>query len=53
MYKIRLDYIVVIFDGCLARGAKFSALLVFAEGKEYNKRRSFGEGAESLLIERT
>ena len=40
-------------SGCLARGTKVFAPLVFAEGKEYNKRRSFGEGAESLLIERT
>ena len=31
--------------------AKVSAPLVFAERKEYNKRRSFGGGAESLLIE--
>ena len=31
----------------------FPRRLVFEGGKEYNKRRSFGEGAESLLIERT
>jgi hypothetical protein len=35
------------------RGAKVSAPLVFAEGKEYNKRRSFGGSVKSLLIERT
>ena len=33
--------------------AKVSAPLVFAEGKEYNKRRSFGGSVKSLLIERT
>ena len=33
--------------------AKVSAPLVFAERKEYNKRRSFGGGVKSLLIERT
>ena len=30
------------------RGTKVSAPLVFAEGKEYNKRRSFGGGGISL-----
>ena len=43
MYKIQLDYIVVIFNWMVRRGAKVSAPLVFAEGKEYNERRSFGE----------
>ena len=42
MYKIQLDYIVVIFNWMVRRGAKVSAPLVFAEGKEYNKRR-FGK----------
>ena len=43
MYKIQLDYIVVIFNWMVRHGAKISAPLVFAEWKEYNKRRSFGE----------
>ena len=35
------------------RGAKFSAPLVFSEGKEYNVRRSLWESVKSLLIEQT
>ena len=42
MYKIQLDYIVVIFNWMVRRGVKVSAPLVFAERKEYNKRR-FGK----------
>jgi hypothetical protein len=48
MYKIQLDYIVVIFNWMVRRGAKVSAPLVFAEGKEYNERRSFGGSVKSL-----
>ena len=40
MYKIQLDYIVVIFNCMVRRGAKVPAPLGFAEGTEYNKRRS-------------
>ena len=40
MYKIQLDYIVVIFNWMVWRGAKVSVPLVFVEGKEYNKRYS-------------
>ena len=53
MYKIQLDYIVVIFNWMVRRGAKISAPLVFAGGKEYNRQCSFGGSVKSLLIERT
>ena len=36
MYKIQLDYIVVIFNWMVRRGVKVSAPLVFVEGKGYN-----------------
>ena len=53
MYKIQLDYIVVIFNWMVRCGAKISAPLVFAEGKEYNRRCSLRRRVESLLIEQT